>query len=257
MKKVLSAAVLLAAAAAAFGAMGDVVGSFASPAQYPLALARATSDSYLWVFTQTTPFTIWRIHATTGSVYGSYPTASSTKGLSYQFGGYLYVGDSTSDYIYRHNSDSIGSIYSSYAANCDMYGGLAVKATGDGGSGATEIWSTDTSPATAYLHNISTGSITSSFTMSFPLYDPAWDWRNNLLWVGSYSPQYIFGITTAGSVAASFPSPAEYPWGATYFGSYLWISCTTPVHRIYRIHCPQLNVGIGPTSLGRVKAIYK
>jgi hypothetical protein len=259
MKKALLTALVLTAAVA-FGALGDVVASYASPNVYPIALARATNVQSMWVYTNAGPGYIYRLNADSGSVYATYATsnATNTHGLTYQYGGYIYLGNMSTDYIYRYN-DAFGTLYSSYAAHHDMYGGLAVKATADGGNGATQIWSTDTSPSMAYLHNITTGSVVMSFAgNSSGICDPAWDWRNNLLWAGTASAAArVYGYNTAGSVVASFTVPANYAWGATYYNQYLWISTTIGSDRIWKVHCPSGLTGIAPSSLGRVKAIYK
>lgn len=251
---------ILLVSATAFGALGDVITSFAAPTSYPIALARAPNADYTWVYCNNSPYNVYQFQATTGSVITSYNFfGSSTRGLSYQYGGYLFIGNSSTDYIYRTNANSIGSIYSSYAANMDMYGGLAVKGTGDGGSGATEIYSCDNSPSTVYLHNITTGSITGSWNPSAAIYDIAWDWRNNLVWGGytSGSNSIIYGYNTAGSLAATFTLPASAALGMAYYGQYLWIGTTTGTHRIWQVHCPTIpGVGIAPTSLGKVKALY-
>lgn len=258
-KKAFWVSALVLTAAVAFGALGTVVASYPSPNVYPIAMARATNNDYTWVFTNTGPGYIYRLNSENGSVYATYATsnATNTRGLSYQYGGYLYLGNYSNDYIYRYNT-SLGSLYSSYSAHHDMYGGLAVRATSDGGSGATQIWSTDTDPGRIYLHNISTGSVVTSFASSHAPYDPAWDWRNNVIWAGALSTNRVFGYNTSGSVVASFTVPASYPYGATYYGQYLWISTTASPARIWKVHCPSgMFTSIAPSSLGRVKSFYR
>jgi hypothetical protein len=245
----------LLAATVAFGALGDVVASFAAPASNPLALARPTNVAYLWVYCNTSPYLTWRVHGTTGSIYGSWVTGSYTRGLTYEYGGYLYRGNTSTDYIYRCSSSNPTSIYSSYPAGHDMYSGLALEA-GAGGSSPTAMYSSSPSPAYIWRHNYSTGSIYSSFAASIPC-DPAWDYNNKLIWAGNYSTHYIYGYYANGSLVASFASPANYPWGLTYYGNYLWVSTTIGTNRIWQVHVPTFTSSISPASMGKIKAMYK
>lgn len=257
MKKIVVITLALAlAASAAFAALGSVIASFRAPANFPLALARPTNVTYLWVFTQTSPYNIYRVHGDTGSVYSSYVSfaGSSTRGLSYDWASTLWVGNSSNDYVYNTYYPT-GSIRASFPANHDV-SGLAVEG-GAGGSNPQAIWcSTGYSPYGVWRHHLTSGSIYMSFNPARPACDLAWDYTNNLVWGGSYSNHYVYGYTTTGSLAASFPSPANYPWGLCYYNRVLWVAVTTPVHYIYKIDCP-INVNIAPSSIGKIKAMYE
>lgn len=88
------------------------------------------------------------------------------------------------------------------------------------------------------------------------VYDVAWDWRNKLVWGGWGSPGVVYGWNTSGSLVATFSMPSPHPYALTYRGQYLWVECTKPSHYIYKVHCPY-NVDVTPSSIGKVKAIFK
>jgi hypothetical protein len=136
----------------------------------------------------------------------------------------------------------------------DPYG-LAPIQTGDGGVGATELFCVDPSPSYFWRHHYTTGSISASFPAPHSsAQDIAYDQRNALIW--QYNSDYVYGITTTGSVAASFAWSGHGSYaGITYYNQYLYVSADTGDY-IYVVHCPD-TVGIAPASLGRVKAVYK
>jgi len=250
---VFSASVALAVAAFAY--LGQVVGSFPSPAGY-LTRGLARSASYLYVLDNNNPGLVYRINPTSGYVYGwsilNY--AGNNRGLAYVSGNYLYIGNDTNDYVYRVNPDS-GVAYSSWAANHDPFG-LDPVCTGDGGTGTIAMYSTDSSPSAIFTHVLGTGSIASSITIPGASdYDCAYDWRNSVLWLGR-SNSYVYAYSPSGVTVASFPAPTPYPAALAYYGAYLWVACTGYGY-IYRVHCPQGFVGTAPASLGRVKALYR
>ena len=65
-------------------------------------------------------------------------------------GSYLWIGNYSTDRIYRSNYNN-GSAYTYIPANHDMYGGIAVMATGDGGRSPTYMLSDDNSRKTPLL----------------------------------------------------------------------------------------------------------
>jgi hypothetical protein len=269
---------MLLAGASAWGTFGQVVATYASPAAAPIALARGGTGNYLWVFCNSAPYNIYRVNADTGSVYATAPSpwGVGTRGLSYAAGGYLYAGDYNTDYVYRVHYSNLGSVISSFPTGHDMYGGLSLKVTGDGGAGATAMWASYWPPITnipgagpgarssdqqepqVYLHNLTTGSIISSF---LPLvvcpYDVAWDWRNQILW-GAGGP--MTGHTPTGSCIGTYWYMIGYSKrflaGICYDGEYLWAGATWPRDEILKIHCPE-GIGVAPASLGKVKALFR
>jgi hypothetical protein len=259
---------LALAAAAAYGALGSVVHSFAAPATYPIALGVPNNyTSFLWVYCNSSPYRIYQLQGTTGSVVASYtsPQGSYTRGLTYSYNGggglptgsYLWMGNSSTDRIYRCNYSN-GSVYASIPANHDMYGGIAAMATADGGNAPTYMMSNDTSPAMMYRQSLTSGSIYSSWTSNSNTYDLAWDWRNQIIWTGDAGNR-VYGWRTNGSLVTSFTIPNNYPLGFCYTSNYLWVACTigSPAHYIYQIHCPQTNIGVSPSSVGKIKTLFR
>jgi len=263
MKRVVFITVAILVASAAFAAMGDVVGSWHSPANYPLAAARPNNDAYFWLYCNTSPYYIYQVNALTGAIAASYPSpyTSATRGLAYSYGGapsgsYLWIGKYTSPYEYSMTNYSNGSIYASFAPGHSLYG-LAPQATADGGNNPLSIITAYTSPNYVWLHHPTTGSIISSFAKSQLAYDIGWDWRNQVIWGGYGSPGVMYAWNTAGSLMTSFAMPAPYPYAVVYHASYLWVGCTIPDHYVYRIHCPLVpTLNIRPASVGKVKALF-
>jgi len=247
------AAAVILTAVAAFGVLGDVVGSFSGPETGVRGVGR--SASYLYVIGLSSYDVVYRCNPTTGSVYGSWPTPypAQNRGLAVTGGDRVWVGSSTDDIVYECAGIS-GSIYGSWNAANDPYG-LAPLCTGDGGQGTTGLYSYDSSPNFVYLHNLTNGSVILSFPLAHATpYDFAYDHRNRLIW--KYYLPNIYGYdTSTGSVVASFPRP--YPgtcYGLAYYGEYLWISAQ--LGYTFIVHCPG-NVGTHPASLGRVKALFR
>jgi len=201
-KASLLAVATLCAAGAAFAALGDVVGSFAIPGGAQAGMARANAVLFVTNYSQAR---IYRCNYNTGSITGSFAAAggTNTRGLAYQWGGYLWQNKAyTSPYrIYRTNS-STGSIYNYYALPTSVTHGSAPLATGDGGSGTTHIILSNYSARRIY-YMTTTGSIARSHSVSQPLYEIAYDWRNKLIW-GGMNTTTVYGFTTTGSLAASF-----------------------------------------------------
>jgi hypothetical protein len=254
MKRWLILVLGLLAAVSAFGYLGQVIASYPSPAGTNMR-GLAMAAGVLYVADSNSPAIIYRVNPSTGSTYDWYtlPFSGNPSGLAYtSSGNYLWVGVPGNDYVYRCNASS-GSLISSWSAGHEPYG-LAPVATGDGGSGATQLFTTDNSPARFYRHYLSNGSIISSVTITSSAYDCAYDWRNSLLWIGTTT--YLYGYTMSGTVTGSFASPATNPRGLAYYGAYLYVGCTSN-GRIYVVHCPANFVGVRPSSMGRVKAFYR
>jgi len=242
------------AASAAFAALGDVVTSFRAPKPRPIALAKSSSALGLWVFCDASPYRIYQLNANNGSVVRSFvsPLTSYTRGLTYRFNSVLYAGNYATNYIYQMNCYG-GSIYSSFYAQHDMDGGLALE--GDaGGTNPKALFASKIIPHPIYRQSYSNGSIYSSFTPIVGLgVDLAWDYKNNLIWGGGHF--FVYGVTKSGSLVTSFHMPAEYPAGMAYYNNYLWIG-TTSNQYIWKVHCPG-NITVEPTSFGKVKALFR
>jgi len=243
----------LAAAACVYGALGDVVGSFPIPGGAQAGLGR--SNGYLYS-TYYSGSLIYRVNPSSGSVTNSFSAAggSNTRGLAYQFGGYLWQNKAyTSPYTIYRTNESTGSVYNSYTLPTSVTHGSAPLATGDGGEGTSYIiLSSYSSPMIYYM--TTTGSIARSHTVSQALYEIAYDWRNQLIW-GGMNTTTVYGYTTTGSLAASFTKPTGNIYGITYHGQYLWVGGTSGY--VYIQHCPILNVNVRPTSMGKIKAMFE
>ena len=269
MRKVLFlTAALTLSAAFAFGALGDIVASFPAPANYPIALAVPNNyTNYLWVYCNNSPYRVYRVSGTTGSIFSFfYPLyGDKTRGLTYSYGGggglpagsYLWMGNYQNDNIYRCRYTD-GLPYAVIPAYHDMYGGLAVRATGDGGRTPALMLSSDDNPATVYRQSLTSGSIYNAFYPSAGLYDLAWDWRNGIVWTGCFSNK-VYGYTESGSLVTSFELPVSYPIGFAYTTNYLWVSTTSGSQRIWQIHCPEFtdNTNVVPASVGKIKATFR
>jgi hypothetical protein len=241
------------AASMAFADLGSVVRSFAIPGGNSGGSGR--SNGYLYS-TDYSPGTIYRMNPTSGSVVTSYTAAggSNTRGLAYQWGGYLWQNQAySSPYrIYRTNEVN-GSVYNYYSLPTNYVHGSAVLATGDGGEGTTRIILSRYNATSTIYYMTTTGTISSSISCNTYLYEVAYDWRNRLIW-GGMNDGYVYGFTTTGSRVASFRKPSGNVYSITYHGQYLWVAGTSGM--FYQIHCPG-NVGVKPTSMGKIKAMFE
>lgn len=269
--KFITAATL--AASVALGAMGSLVTSFPNvgkSAHYGLA---ADLD-YLYSF-----------HADSGQDYpvvvlrknnGSFvrsmalplpPLEKATlRGMGYEGDGslgqgYLYLNN----YGYRYVAKvriSTGKLAASWAwSGGDNRYGLCVEndktrigtLRGFYQSHLNGIW----------WHSNRNGSLISSWrspTTNYA-YDLAWDYRNEFIWYANFSTNWVFGMTTAGSIKESWPLVASvrYPYGIAYYARRLYVTTSggTPDEYVWVYDCPLSTVSVQPASLGRVKAIFE
>lgn len=242
---------VLCVAGVAFAALGDVVASWPAPAGQCVALGASTS--YIYALAHTTS-RVYIMNINNGSIVGSLPAAGggNTRGLAYVSGNYLWQGRSYSaPLVFYQTNATTGSIYRSIPSPSVNDRGLAPLCTGDGGTGTTALLSTTwTSPWRLNHVNMTTGSVTASYSTPAGVYDPAYDWRNRLVW-GAWSSTTIYGFTTTGSRVATFRAP-ESIFGAAYTGEYLYLTQRT----IWKIHCPRFTA-VAPSSFGKVKAVFR
>lgn len=255
MKRVVVMALATATCVAAWGYLGQVVGSFRSPAATQTrGLAR--SKMYLFVADAGNRGLVYRLIPNTGSVQNFYQLGwyGSNAGLAYSHSAVLWVGCPANNTVYRCHAPS-GSLYSSWNAHHDPFG-CAPLCTGDGGTGTTYLFTSDSGPPDIFTHRLTNGSVVRSVRVPNPTdYDCAYDWRNKVLWQGD-SPNVVYGYTLSGTVLGSFRSPAYYPRGLAYYGQYLYVACTGNGY-IYRVHCPYDFVALAPASLGKVKVLLR
>jgi hypothetical protein len=240
-------------ASAANAALGEIVGSFRAPTTEIRGLAR--SDAYLFAVGFTTPNVVYRLNPTTGSQAGVWdaPRPDHCRGLAFSSGGHVWVGCYQNDTVYDCRV-SDGSVRASWNAGHDPYG-LAPHCTGDGGRGTTALFSADSLPAVIARHNLSTGSILSTY-QRYSHFDIAYDHRNQLLWIPVYGPSvvgYRWGETRP---TASFDVPAAVleVTGLAYYGEYIFVAGANGY--VYRVHCPG-TVSAAPASFGKVKALFQ
>ena len=242
---------VLCTVGAAFAALGDVVASWPTPGGQCVALAVSNSYIYALSLAQSR---VYIMNITTGSIVGSLPAAggSDTRGLAYVSGNYLWQGRSNYEpLVFYETHATTGSIYRSIPSPSVNDRGLAPLCTGDGGVGTTALLSTTwTAPWLLSHVNMTTGSVTASYPTPAGVYDPAYDWRNRLVW-GAWASHYISGFTTTGSLVATFRAP-ESIFAAAYTGEYLYLTQRT----IWKVHCPPFT-GVAPSSFGRVKAVFR
>jgi hypothetical protein len=114
-----------------------------------------------------------------------------------------------------------------------------------------------------WWHSNKQGSLISSWrspTTNYA-YDLAWDYRNNFIWYANSSTNWVFGMTTAGSIRESWQLRAgvRYAYGIAYYANRLYVSTSggNPDEYIWVYDCPLSTVGVEPASLGRVKALFE
>ncbi|MEE9457693.1 MAG: hypothetical protein V3W11_11150 [bacterium] len=252
----------LAFAAAPAGAyLGQIVASFNSPAYNPSALAASGDSVYLYCYGRYMPpwFTVFRLDSSSGSRLDSFqsPFLSNTTGLGYEYGGYLWISRRNPAYVARCSASS-GSVYSSFpVTQHSLGGGIACQGDPTRPGPPAAIISCGGSPYLSTRHTTA-GSLLSSFATPRLFADPAWDYRNGVIWFPRSSPSAVYGYTPAGSLAASFPINCYLPAGAAYAEDYLYVSNTgNGPYVVYKIHCPRIWQRLAPSSIGRVKALFR
>jgi hypothetical protein len=231
--KILVAA--LALATPAMAGFGDVVSSFDNPGA---GEGLAWDGQYLWTLGQPSPL-IWRL-TTTGSVISSFrlapPSYCYFHGVTYD-GQYLWTAwyrdfDYDSDITKYTTSGSSVSRFRSFGT----FAGLA-WAKGF-------LWHDNWKYTTG-------GSLVGSFPPPFNLKDLAWD--GHYLWSGKKEVDYVYRVSTAGSVVASFRSPGGEAYGMTFDGLYLWLVAKNGW--AYQV---DIDVqAVDPSSMGEIKSLYR
>lgn len=253
-------ATALLAAAGAYGYLGEVVATFNAPAYYPSSIAAGGDYLYVYCNGRYLPpfYYIFILNPSTGGRVGSYPSpfSGTTRGLGCEFGGYLWLGRSDTSYVGRARG-SDGSIYSSWPVTAHPIGS-GIDCQGNPGVGGT-LTAIIAAGGSIVSRHTTSGSFLSSFVAAASMRDPAWDYRNGLIWGlnAAASGGVCRGYTTAGSLIASFGAPGSYGSALAYYGDYLYMTTSSGSgDSIYKIHCPSVYPAVAPASLGRVKAIY-
>jgi hypothetical protein len=233
---------LTMAAAAAWGAFGTVISSFASPGG-PNPDALAYGGGYLYCMRDVGGGDlVYRLNPANGSVYSSFvsPAGNNGCGLAY-YGGDIFNGDSNANRVFR--TTTAGSVVSSFNV-ASVTGGLTEE--------GSYLWATG---GNTFRRMTTTGSVVSSFTTSFTPLDPGFG--GSVLFVGSGNPVHmIYKLSTNGSVLESVAPPVNWPRGCAFDGTYLWIS-TTANHTIYKMDAGNVYTAVVPASFGSVKVLYR
>jgi hypothetical protein len=245
----LGVSVLGLLASPASAAFGDVVASFRAPAAEPMALAWA--DGQLYCYCNTGQYRIWKINPSTGNAVGSFvftDTGKETGGLAHD-GRYFWAGNNAENRIYRF--EWRGSAVSSFKPGWNVARGLAWS--------GFHLWGTQEGGTWAYrfYQMRFDGKVVRSFISYYVLYDLAWDGR--YLWTPEYDRvgqrTRIVALNVAkGGLVAAFTPPADNPRGATFDGTYLWVSTLADNGWLWKIDIQ--GVSVEPASLGRVKALF-
>jgi hypothetical protein len=225
----------LAVAAPALAGMGDVVSSFdiTAPGE-----GLAWDGQYLWTLGQPAVH-IWRM-TTTGSVVSSFKLTPASYGY---YHGVTYDGQYLWTAWYRDFDPS--STLGKYTITGSRVGGFIAFATYAGLAWENGyLWHDNWKFTTA-------GSFVGSFKRPIILNDLAWD--GHYLWSGRDENDYVYRVSTAGSIAASFLSPGGEASGMTFDGLYLWLVAKNGW--AYQV---DIDVkGVNPGSFGKIKGLYR
>jgi len=231
-------------AAPALAGFGEVVASFPVASDViPLAAAWNGSNP-VGTNNHASGDQRWRIYTTGGSVVSSFPSphASCNYGAAYLGRGRYFGGSQTNDLIYLF--ETTGSVVSSFAAS-NPYG-----ITWDG----AYLWWLGTEDI--FRQCTSAGSVLRTFTVGAIVDGRDLGWDGRYLWCPDSTRDYVYQLTTAGSIVASFPAPNAMTYGCAFDGTYLWLTGISGSPDYFY----QVDVGAAavlPTSFGKVKAIFR
>jgi hypothetical protein len=270
-KSILVSMAVVVMAGSALGAFGDLVASFhnqpssGTSTHYGLA-ADAT---YLYSYYYSSPYNVYRMLRSNGSLVSSYPAPLGTgsyeyymRGACYDGTGYIYWINYYRRYVGRARASN-GSLVSTWTwPTTEGYRyGIATNHTASAAGNRiyTNYYTGD------FWTTTLTGSLVSSWSMPYYTYnyDSDWDWNNNVLWAVNYSTDWIYGLNvTTHTMVHSFRHPKQADisscYGIAYWPPYLYVSNSggTPDEYIWVFHCPN-NLGVAPASVGKVKALFR
>lgn len=248
-KCLVSAGLLFVTAAASAFAFGSLVSSFPCPSgsQFPNGVAFLADTVYI---DTNTPDMCWET-TTTGSLIRSFtsPTTGTMGTAVGSIGGTLYrwVVSYSPRLIYRCVATT-GSVVDSFAAPGTYPYGVAFR-------DSSYIYYTESGTLRQlFLMHPTTGSIYSSYQLSFDPNDVAYD-PTGYLWIVD-STRIVRRCTLTGSTVDSFSISAYgYGAGCGYGGNYVWIGINAPLHSILQFTTG--SPAVTPTSLGKVKTLFK
>jgi hypothetical protein len=240
----LACAFVFMAAGPAFAGFGDVVASWPVAANVVPLAAAWTGSSPVGTNNHASGDHLWRVYTTGGSVLSSFasPHTSCNYGAAYVGRSRYWGGSQTTDTIYLF--DAGGSVVSSFAAS-NPYG-----IAWDG----TYLWWLGTDDV--FRRCTSAGSVVSSFRNSTITNGRDLGWDGTHLWCPDTTTDYVYRLTTAGSITASFRAPNDLTYGCAYDGTYLWLSgISGSPDYFYRVDV-RINA-VAPASFGRIKATFR
>jgi hypothetical protein len=252
--KAVASGVLILAVGSVWG-WGSLVATYASPASQPrgLGFIEWLNTKYIIVCTNTPDYG-WRVLASDGSVAGSFPlrstaTYGAAAGRLTVFG-YIWVAQRSPAEVDVFRAGS-WNYYDSYGPRCNSPYGLAFH---DTGFYLCYLYVTDDAQKRLYQLDAFTGYLYNYHPLSFTPGGLAYDENLNNLWVADRDGKCIRQVTTRGKNVASFPFRGAQPGGVAFDGTYVWVGDVGA----NRLHVYEVErVGVGPASLGRVKALFR
>jgi hypothetical protein len=271
MKTALVVIAILAIVGTAFGAAGSIIRSFTlpgQPAQGPRGLAYDWSDNNIWVAGPVTSYSIQfgKFNPTTGSMVVNWRSASGAYwvfdiGYGYQVSGtrYLLFVDQTAPRLRLFTTT--GSYYGSLS---DPFSGGYDEGV-DCDWGGTYVYVTNYSYTNIYKWSGSTwGNFGTSPGRPVMGCATGWDKVFIVTTLGDYK---IYQFNTAGSLEASIPlqSWSYYMVGLStgrvdVVGSEdsVFVAVFSPSRMVYEVSVGDVAAsGIAPTSLGKIKSLYR
>lgn len=252
----------------AYGALGDLVGSFPNHPRGGTSshYGMAADANYLYSYYYRSPYTVYRMRRSNGSLVSSYPCPLGTgsyqyygRGMCYDGTGNIYFSNYYRRYVTRFRASN-GSVLSTWMWPTTMGYRYGLAVDHKGTSAGTNIYQSYYSGI--WYRSSLTGSLRRQWRTGIYdyAYDLAWDYGNKMIWYGNYSTEFVCGTNTNGSIIKSWgvPVPVSNPYGIAYWGNYLYVSTSsgTPDEYIWVYHCPP-NVTVSPASVGKVKALFK
>jgi hypothetical protein len=271
MKSLSTALVVITAlvTGAATAELGAVINSFpAPPGTCPMALARSRDALYVYCKWDQGPARelVYRVNPNNGSVENEFtlppPAFTNYNGLAYTADGSLWIANGHIDLLYRLDAET-GSVKKSFGLYGENIIGLAARHNPATGGAILGIWARNSRPKAVTLYDHRTGSIKERWLWNPGGDDIGWLYGKKILFTGltQGSGYFVQAFKSTGSIVATFPAPAPYPvYGCTYYEGYLWLS-TSRTETSYEGYIWQVDVreliGVTPTSIGRVKALFR
>lgn len=242
--------VLLAIATMAGAVNGSTVCSFAAP-NTSVAFDVDYYNGYLYHIAGTIPV-LYKL-TLSGTVVSTHACPAGTVDVDVSSNGYIMYS-STSKYFYRYNTNF--GLLSSFTPNQSFitYRGFAFNGQYLYMSvfyGAPHVWKMTT-----------TGSILNTYTYSPIETRIGLDFFGAQVWYEGYDSPGQFKITRAGPVGGPAYESFLYPHtpgacGLTWDGNYIWVISRTEQEQYWFYRLTTNDTSALPSSLGRVKAIYR